>query len=119
MSAAATPFAGGIPNDQRQAVIRKRHEIIAVAAEGANLAAARAVVHRIAGPSETLHKTPLHIAGQHPVLANVNYHIVRRHFTTSTRMSVLGEKNRQAGPDFWSKNLFEGCRERRNGSDYP
>jgi len=34
-------------------------------------------------------------------------------------MSVLGEKNRQVGPDFSAKNIFEGCRKRRDGSDYP
>jgi len=34
-------------------------------------------------------------------------------------MSVLGEKNRQVRPDFSLKNIFEGCRERRDGSDYP
>jgi hypothetical protein len=34
-------------------------------------------------------------------------------------MSVLGEKNRQVGPDFSLKNIFEGCRKRRDGSDYP
>jgi len=79
---------------------------MAIAAEGSNMAAARAVVHRIAGPTLTVHKAPLHIAGPHPVLANVNYHIVRRHFPTSSRMSVLGKKTRQAGPDFWLKIIF-------------
>jgi hypothetical protein len=34
-------------------------------------------------------------------------------------MSVLGEKNRQVGPDCSLKNIFEGCRKRRDGSDYP
>jgi hypothetical protein len=33
-------------------------------------------------------------------------------------MSVQGDKNRQATHDFLSKNIFLGCRERRNGSDY-
>jgi len=34
-------------------------------------------------------------------------------------MSVLGAQNRQAGPDLWFDKLFsEGCRERRDGSDY-
>src|SRR5438477_11937735 len=34
-------------------------------------------------------------------------------------MSVLGTKNRQVEFCYWAKNLFDGCRERRNGSDYP
>ena len=55
-------FAGGIANDQRQTVTCKGHEIIAVAAEGSNLVAASAADHRIAGPTQTLHKAPRHIA---------------------------------------------------------
>jgi len=96
-------FARCIANDQRQAVIRKRHELIAIAAVGSNLAAECA--RRVAGPHQSLHKLLLDIAGQHPVLANVNYHIVGRHFPTSTGMSVLGEKNRQARRDFCLKNI--------------
>jgi hypothetical protein len=80
----------------------------------------RAIVHRIAGTGPPpLHEPLLDIAGQHPVQANVNHHIVGRHFLTSACMSVLGEKNRQVRPDFSLKDIFEGCRKRRDGSDYP
>jgi RNA-directed DNA polymerase len=41
-----------------------------------------------------------------------------RHFPTSTRMSVLVKKNRQAGSDLSLKNLFQGCREHCDGYDY-
>jgi len=33
-------------------------------------------------------------------------------------MLVLGKKDRHVGPDFSLENIFEGCRERRDGSDY-
>jgi hypothetical protein len=72
------------------------------------LAALRAAVHGVAGPPQTLHKPLLDIASKYPALAIVNYHIVGRHFPTSTRMSVLGEKNRQAGPDLSFKESFSG-----------
>jgi hypothetical protein len=61
-----------------------------------------------ARPTQTLHKPLLDIASKYPVPANVNYHIVDRHFPTSTRMSVLGEKNRQAGSDLSSQKSFSG-----------
>jgi hypothetical protein len=89
-------------------VIRKRHEIIAIATECPNLAALRAAVHGVAGPTQTLHKPLLDIASKYPVLANVNYHIVGRHFPTFTRMSVLDKKNRQAGSDLSLKKSFSG-----------
>jgi hypothetical protein len=79
----------------------------------------RAIVHRIAGTAQPLHEPLLDIAGQYPVQANVKHHIVGRHFLTSTYMSVLGEKDRHVGPDFSLKNILKGCRERRDGSDYP
>jgi hypothetical protein len=53
-----------------------------------------------------MHKPLLDMAGKYPILANVNHHIVGRHFPTSTRMSVLGAQNRQAGPDVCLKNFF-------------
>jgi hypothetical protein len=53
-----------------------------------------------------MHKPLLDMAGKHPILANVNHHIVGRHFQASTRMSVLGAQNRQAGTDLWSEKLF-------------
>jgi hypothetical protein len=66
-----------------------------------------------------MHKLLLDMAGKYPILANVNHHIVGRHFPTSTRMSVLGAQNRQVRPDLWFEKPFsEGCRERRDGSDY-
>jgi hypothetical protein len=99
-------------------VIRKRDQIIAIATECSNLAALRAAVHGVAGPPQTLHNPLLDIASKYPVLANVNYHIVGRHFPTSTRMSVLVKKNRQAGSDLSLKNLFQGCREHCDGYDY-
>jgi hypothetical protein len=72
------------------------------------LAALRAAVHGGAGPTQALHKPLLDIARKYPVLANVNHHIVGRHFPTSTCMSVLGDKNRQAGSDLWLKKIFSG-----------
>jgi hypothetical protein len=55
-----------------------------------------------------MHKPLLDIAGKYPLLANVNHHILGRHFPTSTRMSVLGAQNRQSGPEFvvW-KNISQ------------
>jgi hypothetical protein len=100
-------------------VTRERHEIIAIATECSNLAALRAADHGVAGSTQSLHKPLLDIASKYPVLANVNYHIVDRHFPTSTRMSVLDEKNRQTGSDLSLKNFWRACRERRDGSDYP
>jgi hypothetical protein len=65
-----------------------------------------------------MHKPLLDIAGKYPLLANVNHHILGRHFPTSTRMSVLGAQNRQVGMICGlKKNISEGCRERRDGSD--
>jgi hypothetical protein len=72
------------------------------------LAALRAADHGVAGPTHTLHKPLLDIASKYPVLANVNYRIVGRHFPTSTRMSVPGKKNRQAGSDLSFKKSFLG-----------
>jgi hypothetical protein len=92
-------FAGSVANDQPQAVTRERQEIIAIATECSNLAALRAADHGVGGPTRTLHIPLLDVASKYPVLANVNYHIVGRHFPTSTRMSVLREKNRQTRSD--------------------
>jgi hypothetical protein len=111
-------LARGISNDERQAVIREWHEIVAITPEGSNLAAASAAVHGLAAPPQTLHKPPLDVAGKHRVLANVNHEFVRRHFLTSTRMSVLAVRNRQARPDFRENFLVEGRREWQDGSDY-
>jgi hypothetical protein len=73
-------FARRISNDQRQAVILQRYEIVAIAAERPNLTAAGAIVEGIASHARRLHEALLHIAGQYPVLANVHYHFVGRHF---------------------------------------
>jgi hypothetical protein len=48
-----------------------------------------------------LHKPLPDIASKYPFLANVNHHVVGRHFPTSTWMSVLGAQNRQAGFGSW------------------
>jgi hypothetical protein len=112
-------FAGSIANDQPQPMVRKRHEIIAIATECWNLAALCAADHGVAGPTHTLHKPLLDIASKYPVLGIVNYRIVGHHFPTSTRMSVLGEKIDRLGLICRLENLFWGCRERRDGSDYP
>jgi hypothetical protein len=101
-------FARGIANDQRQAVIRKRHEVVAIAAEGANLPAPRTVIHGSAVPTVSLHESLLNMAGEHPVLANVNYCIVGRHYSASTGMSFPGAQNRQAAPICDKKNFFRG-----------
>jgi hypothetical protein len=93
--------------------------MVAIAAEGSNLAAPPAQIHRAGVPAGTMHKPLLDIAGKYPILAHVNHHIFGCHFPTSTRMSVLGVQNRQAGHDLWFDEIIsEGCRERRNGSDY-
>src|ERR1700722_12530857 len=88
-------FARSISNDQRQAVIHQWNEVIAIAAECPNLTAAGAIVPEIASPRRYLHEALLHIAGQHPVLANVYHHLVSRHsFLASTCLSVLALLNR-------------------------
>jgi len=70
----------GIANDQRQAVIGEGNEIEANATEGPNLAAPPAAVKLAGVAAGTLHKPLLHMAGMHPILANVKHHIFGRHF---------------------------------------
>src|SRR5580658_1593331 len=100
-------FARGVSDDQRQAVILQRYEIVAIAAERPNLTAAGAIVEGIASRARRLHKALLHIAGQHPVLANVHYHFVGRHFLT-TLHSYIGSvpPKSTSGGDFWPKKYF-------------
>jgi hypothetical protein len=83
-----------ISNDQCQLVTLQRDEIVAIAAERANLTTAGAIVQGIANCTGHLHKALLHVTGQYPVQANVHYHFLGRHFLASTRTSVLGPGNR-------------------------
>ena len=101
-------FAGGIANHQRQAIIGERRKIVAIAPERANLPALSAVVEGAGVPAGTLHKPLLHMAGKHPILANVNHHIFGRHFPTSTLTSVQGAGNRQSEADFCFEKYFPG-----------
>jgi hypothetical protein len=73
-------LARRISNDQRQAIVGERHEVVAIAAQSSNLSALSAVVHGGTDPSKTPHETLLDIARQHPVLANVDRQFVAGHF---------------------------------------
>src|SRR6516162_11139957 len=59
-------FSRGIADDKCQAVVLKRDHVVAIAAEGPNLTAARAIVEGIANCRVRLHKAALHVAGRYP-----------------------------------------------------
>jgi hypothetical protein len=99
-------FARGISNDQRQAVILQRYEIVAIAAERPNLTAAGAIVEGIASRARRLHKALLHSAGQYPVLANVHDHFVGRHFLALHSYVGSVPPKSTSGGDFWPMKYF-------------
>jgi hypothetical protein len=65
------------------------------------------MVQGIADCTGRPHKSLLHVASQYPVLANIHYHFLDRHFLASTGMSVSGLGNRH-GCRFSLKIFFEG-----------
>jgi hypothetical protein len=104
-------LAGRISNHQPQAVIREPNEIVTIAAEGSNLAAGRARVQEVGGPTQTLHKPLLDVAGKHPVLANINYQFVRRHFYSPTVCRFTTAKIDRWRPDLFLYFFPNRCRE--------
>jgi hypothetical protein len=79
-----------------------------LSAECSNLTTAGAVVEGIADCIGRLHEALLHVAGQHPVLADVHYHFLGRHIRASTRMSVFGVRNRHRAFNFRLKIFLGG-----------
>jgi hypothetical protein len=95
-----------IPNDQRQAVTVQWDEIVAIAAGRPNLTAAGAIVQEISSRARHLHKALLHIAGQYPVLADVDYHFVGCYFPALHWYAGSGAPESTSGGDFWLTRYF-------------
>jgi len=103
-------LAGRVSNHQRQAVIREHNKIVTIAAEGSNLAATPSAVQEVGGPTQTLHKSLLDVAGKHPVLANINHQFVGRHFQFPTVCRFTTVEIDKGEPDLFY--FFSGrCRE--------
>jgi hypothetical protein len=99
-------FSGGIAHDDGEAVSRKRLEIVAITSQGAKLAAAGTVIHRPAGCSQALHKSPLDIAGQHPILTYIYHYVVACHFPILYSYVGSGSAKSTGRANFSPKNIF-------------